>query len=63
MAGAHIILVTRGSKGGLSISDEQSMLEYVRYFHVAISAVLVPADPAATTMAYYDDVRAFFIIK
>ena len=44
-----------GSGDTLSISDEQSIDEYVKYYHIKVSAILVPNDERLP-MAYYDAV-------
>ena len=42
MAGAHLILLTRGSPDTLSISDEQTIEDYVKYYHLKVSSILIP---------------------
>ena len=44
-----------GSGDTLSISDEQTIDEYVKYYHIKVSAILVPNDERLP-MAYYDSV-------
>ena len=36
MAGAHLILMTRGSTDTLSLSDEQTIQDYVKYYHIKV---------------------------
>ena len=42
MAGAHLVLLTRGSPDTLSISDEQTIEDYVKYYHLKVSSILIP---------------------
>ena len=61
LGGAHLILVTRGSSSSLSISDEQTIEEYVRYYHIRVSSVLVPSDAngsggGGAPLAFFDTV-------
>ena len=49
-----------GSGDTLSISDEQSIDEYVKYYHIKVSAILVPNDERLP-MAYYDAVAQVHI--
>ena len=42
MAGAHLVLLTRGSSDTLSISDEQTIEDYVKYYHLKVSSILIP---------------------
>ena len=44
-----------GSGDTLSISDEQTIDEYVKYYHIKVSAILVPNDERLP-MAFYDSV-------
>ena len=44
-----------GSGDTLSISDEQTIDEYVKYYHIKVSAILVPNDERLP-MAFYDAV-------
>ena len=37
MAGAHLILMTRGSTDTLSLSDEQTIQDYVKYYHIKVN--------------------------
>lgn len=55
MAGAHLVLVTRGSADTLSISDEQTIEEYVKYYHIKVSSILVPEDEKLP-LAFYDSI-------
>ena len=52
-AGANIILITRGSEDTLSISDEQTIEEYVKYYHIKVSSILIP-DSQKLPLAFYD---------
>ncbi len=42
VAGGHLVVVTRGLQESLSISDEQTISEYVKYYHIKVSTILVP---------------------
>ena len=55
MAGAHLILVTRGSQDTLKISDEQAIEEYVKFYHMKVSSVLIP-DQDKLPLAFYDSI-------
>lgn len=55
MAGAHLILVTRGSQDTLSISDEQSIQEYIRYYHIKVSSILIPGSDKPP-LAFFDSI-------
>ncbi len=47
----------------LSISDEQTISEYVRYYHIKVSTILIPDSPGSSSyprdqvpLAFYDSV-------
>ena len=50
-AGAHVILVTRGDNDTLSLTDENLILEFARYYQVKFSSILVPT---AKSLSFYD---------
>ncbi len=49
VGGAHLVLVTRGLQETLSISDEQTIQDYVRYYHIKVSTILVPDAPSSAS--------------
>ena len=55
MAGAHLILLTRGSPDTLSISDEQTIQDYVKYYHIKVSSILLP-ETEKLPLAFYDSI-------
>ena len=55
MAGAHLILLTRGSPDTLSISDEQTIQDYVKYYHIKVSSILLP-ETKKLPLAFYDSI-------
>ena len=55
MAGAHLVFITRGSPDTLSISDEQTIQEYIRYYHIRVSSIVVPENDKLP-LAFYDSV-------
>jgi calcium-activated chloride channel regulator 4 len=55
MAGAHLVLVTRGSADTLSISDEQTIEDYVKYYHIKVSSILMP-ESEKLPLAFYDSI-------
>lgn len=55
MAGAHLVLLTRGSTDTLSISDEQTIEEYVKYYHLKVSSILIP-ESQKLPLAFYDSI-------
>lgn len=50
---SHLVFAFSGSGDTLSISDEQTIEEYVKYYHIKVSAILVPNDNRLP-MAFYD---------
>ena len=50
-AGAHVILVTRGDNDTLSLTDENLILEFARYYQVKFSSILVPT---TKSLSFYD---------
>ena len=55
MAGAHLVLLTRGSPDTLSISDEQTIQDYVKYYHIQVSSILLP-ETEKLPLAFYDSI-------
>ena len=55
MAGAHLVFITRGSPDTLSISDEQTIQEYIKYYHIRVSSIIVPENEKLP-LAFYDSV-------
>ena len=55
MAGAHVVLITRGSADTLSITDEQTIADYVRYYHLKVSSILLP-ESEKLPLAFYDSI-------
>ena len=52
-AGAHIILVTRGTNDTLDLNDENLILEYVEKYQVKFSSILVP-EYISKASSFYD---------
>lgn len=52
-AGAHIILVTRGTNDTLDLNDENLILEYVEKYQVKFSSILVP-EYTSKASSFYD---------
>ena len=55
MAGAHLVFITRGSPDTLSISDEQTIQEYIRYYNIRVSSIVIPENEKLP-LAFYDSV-------
>ena len=53
-AGAHIILVTRGTNDTLDLNDENLILEYVDKYQVKFSSILVPEFKSKAS-SFYDN--------
>lgn len=53
-SGAHVILVTRGDNDTLSLTDENLILEFARYYQVKFSSILVP-EAKRTALSFYDN--------
>jgi hypothetical protein len=60
MAGAHLVFVTRGSPDTLSISDEQTIQEYIRYYNIRVSSIVVP-EGEKMPLAFYDSVAQVYM--
>ena len=57
MAGGHVIVVTRGDRPTLSITDENKILDYAINYNVKFSSVSLP-DAAGGALPFYDMVAA-----
>ena len=55
MAGAHLIIMSRGSQDTLKISDEQAIEEYVKFYNMKVSSILIPEDDKLP-LAFYDSI-------
>ena len=53
MAGAHLVIISRGSPDTLSLSDEQTIEEYIKYYQIKVSTILIP-DSGKQPLAFYD---------
>jgi len=53
MAGAHLILITRGSVDTLTLNDEKTLSDYIKFYHLKVSSILVP-ESDRMPLAYYD---------
>ena len=54
-AGGHIVLVTRAGPDTLSITDQMIIREYVEYYQIKISVMMVPAHNQHY-LAFYDQI-------
>lgn len=52
--GAHIIIITRGSSDTLSIMEETVIKEYVEYYQIHVSVIIVPKNKG-TFLTFYDE--------
>jgi hypothetical protein len=54
-AGAHLVLVTQGVAGSLTLEDQEVLTEYDKYYNVRLSSVLVPR-PGRQVLPFYEDI-------
>ena len=54
-AGGHIVLVTRAGPDTLSITDQEIILEYVEYYQIQISVMMVPGHNQPY-LPFYDEI-------
>ena len=55
MAGAHLVIISRGSPDTLSLSDEQTIEEYIKYYQIEVSTILIP-NGDKQPLAFYDSI-------
>ena len=55
MAGAHLVIISRGSPDTLSLSDEQTIREYIKYYQIEVSTILIP-DKAKQPLPFFDEI-------
>jgi len=52
-AGAHIVLITRGSSDSLSLTDERIIAEYVNNYDIKVSSIIIPT---VNHLSFYDQI-------
>ena len=55
MAGAHLVIISRGSPDTLSLSDEQTIREYIKYYQIEVSTILIP-DKDKQPLPFFDEI-------